>query len=262
MTTPTELLVPPRRLGRLLADARMSRGMSLEHVSAGLGGRLSDLDLLEIETGRRAVADGDIQVLAELYGLETAAMIPARSRLVVDLDEGTIQLGGTAVSVDRPEGREDVLGRYLAMVYAMRDARPGEAVPLRLDDLEVLSDVLALSRRDVEDRLHRMMLQQPEPVRRRFKLLRGRVVVPVVGVLVAATAAGALLLVDVDDSGADQGRLTTDPIEAIVPADDGPAGGADADAPVAPVNPRTEIGDAVVQERNPDGTPGSVEVRS
>jgi hypothetical protein len=66
--------------------------------------------------------------------------------------------------------------------------------------------------------------------------------VPVVGVMVAATAAGTLVLVPSQESSAD----TVD--------------APDAGATMEP-NPEVEIGEAVVQERNADGTPGEVVVR-
>ena len=75
-----ELLVPPRRLGRLLSEARLEKGLTVAEVSEEMGGSLDEIDLLEIETGRRAVSESDLKTLSELYGVRTSAMVPSRSR--------------------------------------------------------------------------------------------------------------------------------------------------------------------------------------
>ena len=235
-----ELLVPPRRLGRLLAQARVARGLSLDDVSDALAGRLSDLDLLEVETGRRPVDDQELQSLADLYDVETSTMVPGRSVLTVDLTEGVIRAGSTEAEVHTPGERQVVLAKYLALVYSMRSAEPGTVVPLRLADLDVLAEAFSTDRRTVEDELHELMAR-PEPVKKRFRLLRGRVMVPMVGVMVAATAMGTLVLVPASDSSAEDGDVAVTE---------------------APANPDVQIGDAVVQERNADGTSGVVQIRS
>jgi hypothetical protein len=157
---------------------------------------------------------------------------------VVDLSEGTLSAGGQLVQMAPSEvERRDVLARYLSMVYAMRHVDPGTVVPLRLPDLEVLEGVFAAPRRELEDELRDLMVDRNGSVAHRTSRLRGRLLVPVVGVLVAATTVGTLLLVS-SDSGAAAG-----------PTDSGDA-------------VEVEIGDAVVQERLPDGTPGPVVPRS
>lgn len=235
-----ELLVPPRRLGRLLAQARVARGLSLDDVSDALGGRLTDLDLLEVETGRRPVEDQELQSLADLYDVETSTMVPGRSVLTVDLTEGIIRAGGTEAEVHPPGERQVVLAKYLALICSMRGTEPGTVVPLRLADLDVLAEAFSTDRRTIEDELQELMAR-PEPVKKRFRLLRGRVMVPMVGVMVAATAMGTLVLVPASDSSAVEG---------------------DATMTEAPANPEVQIGDAVVQERNADGTSGVVQIRS
>ena len=62
---------------------------------------------------------------------------------MIDLDEGVSASGTRRSSLggDTVQERE-VLGQYLAMVYTIRDLRPGLTVPLRTPDLEVLSTAL------------------------------------------------------------------------------------------------------------------------
>ena len=241
-------LVPPRRLGSLLSEARVSRGYSLEDAASRLGGRLSSVALLEAETGHRRLEDRDLAAVAELYGIETSDLVPARSELVIDLNEGTISAGkdGAKISVVADaEEREQVLARYLTLVYSMRRTPPGTSIPLRVGDLVVLADTLGVSVEEVSSELRSMMTPEAAAARlveRRHRGLRGRVLVPAIGVVVAVTAVGTLILVP-------QGTTAT--------ADAGTrTGGAVAGA--GAVAPAPNIGDAVVVERNPDGTEGQV----
>lgn len=258
-----ELLVPPRRLGRLLAEARTDKGLTVADVCESLGGELDTVDLLEIETGRSPVEDGVLRSLADLYGLETTSMVPSRSQLVIDLDEGLIEASGASTTLaDHGDDvvRQDVLTKYLALVYSMRGAEPGTMVTLRLDDLDVLAEALDSDRRTIEDDLVALMTVTPEPVKKRFRLLRGRTVVPVVGVLVASTASGALVLSDAKDSGASEPVGSFDRPAAEQPARVSDPGGTGVSDDVA-VRPTVEISDAAFLERGPDGTPGEVQTR-
>lgn len=244
-----ELLVPPRRLGRLLAEARLERGLTVADVAEEIGGALDEIEILEVETGRRALDDQDLRTLTELYGLKTSSMVPSRSRLVIDLEEGVIEADGTTAELphaETPTGRDEVLTKYLALVYSMRGQEPGTSITLRLGDLDVLAEVFESDRRSIEDELVALMVATPEPVKKRFRLLRGRTVVPVVGVLVATTAAGALVLTDAQESSAAESAGT--PTEQVVP---------EAQA----TTPTVVIDDAAFQERDADGNPGPVQVR-
>jgi transcriptional regulator with XRE-family HTH domain len=233
-TTQPELLVPPKRLGNLLAKARVANGYSLEEASRALGGSWSPMALLEAETGRRPLQDPEVKELTSLYDIPTSTLIPARSRLTIDITEGTLAIGGETVQLEHSDAeRREVLSRYLSMVYAMRDVTPGKTVPLRLPDLDVLQGVFHTGRRDLEDELRELMVDPSGSVSFRTSRLRGRLLVPLAGVLVAATTVGTLLLVSNDSSAS-------------------PAQPAAGDAVAV------EIGDAVVQERLPDGTPGPV----
>lgn len=235
---PHDLLVPPQRLGALLARARLDRGFTVAEAAETLGAPWTSIDLLEVETGRRPLLDAQIDELTRLYDIDTSTLVPERSRLVVDLEDATmragehvVDLGGGAVE------RREVLGRYLALVYAMRDARPGTAVPLRVEDLSTLEHVLSAPRSAVVSELERMMLDEGAFVEPRLARLRHRVLLPTLGIVVAATTAGLLLLVATDAGSTD--------------ADDG-------DATLPDPTTEVEIGEAVVQERLPDGRPGPV----
>jgi transcriptional regulator with XRE-family HTH domain len=237
-TIQPELIVPPKRLGGLLAQARLASGHSLEEAATALGNGWTPMSLLEAETGRRPLSDSQLKDLTGFYRIPTTSLIPDRSRLVVDISEGTLAMGGQTVRFEQSGvQRREVLGRYLSMIYAMRNIDPGRPVPLRLPDLEILESVFATHRRQIEDELRELMTDPTGSVGHRTKRLRGRLFVPLAGVVVAATTVGTLLLVSGDSS-----------------ASGGPVDSGDA--------VDVEIGDAVVQERLPDGSPGPVLPRS
>lgn len=249
----TDLLVPPRRLGNLLAGARADGGYTLAEAADALGGDWSAVDLLEVETGRRALTDDDLEDLAGLYGIDTTRLVPERSHLVIDLTEGTLGVGSRTISLEGSAAlRRDVLARYLALVYAMRDLPAGSPLHLRQPDIEVLSSALGAPGPEIAAELRELVEDGAATVEPRMARIRGRILVPVIGIVVAATAAGTLLLVsnDSDAAPADAGSV---PAGGETGAEDAGTG----DAAGAPV----EIGDAVVQERLPDGSPGPVQVR-
>lgn len=236
-TIQPELLVPPRRLGGLLAKARVSNGLSLEEAATELGQDWTAVGLLEAETGRRILVDPEVKQLTSFYRIPTSSLIPERSRLVVDVTEGTLAVGGETATVEQSEAmRRDVLAKYLSMVYSMRDISPGNQIPLRLPDLQVLESAFATHRREIEDELRSMMVDSTGSVSYRARSLRGRLLVPAIGVLVAVTTVGTLLLVSNDSGASPAGSGAGDDVEV-------------------------EIDTAVVQERLPDGTPGPVVTR-
>lgn len=230
---PPELLLPPKRLGSLLADARVAGGYSLTEAAVALDGALSSVDLLEVETGRRPVLDPELEALTGLYGIPTTSLIPERSRLEIDLDEGLLAVGARQVALGGAAAQErEVLSQYLAMVYTMRDVSPGRPVTLRAPDLEVLGSALRQPAEQIEAELLEMMVHAGSTLEPRMRRLRGRVLIPAIGLVVAATTAGVLLLV-ANDSSAEP----SEPVPGEVP---------------------TEVGHAVVQERLSDGSPGPV----
>jgi hypothetical protein len=244
-------LLPPRRVGRTLAEARTAAGVSPAEAGRAVGGaedRWDEWTVLEVEAGRRMLDDDELRSLAELYGLELTTVVPERSRLVVDLEEGRLDADGNVRRIPVAASRHEVLERYLALVYAMREVEPGVVVDLRFDDLDVLAGVLDSAPDDLERELRDLMSDAAGPVRGRLGQLAGRLLLPVAGIVVAATAVGTLLLVPVDDSAA-----ATPPERPTASASSVPDG-AD-DVPV-------DIGTAVVQERADDGTPGPVTERN
>ena len=192
METDLTTLVPPRRLGALLRQARVAAGLDLEALAART--ELTVVDLDDLEQGRRVVDDQLLEELVRLYGVADAGLMPARARLVIDLDENHIAIDQADIGVGGISGPDAVLARYLALVYRLRDLPLGMAIPLRDVDLEVLSVSLQIDAGEVETRLKRLMVEEDE-VARDQKRIRRRLLLPLVGVVIAASSAGVLVLV-------------------------------------------------------------------
>jgi transcriptional regulator with XRE-family HTH domain len=204
-------VVPPRRLGRLLSEARSARGLTLDELAASADGRFSLAALASIECGARDVSDAEVRVLANLYGVASSSLVPPRSKLEIDLDEGKLFVAGHNRRLPhRAHDREDVLSRYLAMVYSMRHLAPGTPVPLRVDDLEVLGRALRVGSRTLESDLVALMANPADVVGWRARLLRRKMLIPAAGVLVATVAAGALVLMQPASTTANTGGTAVD----------------------------------------------------
>ena len=198
-----------RRLGALLRATRVGRGVELARLAEVSGDMFSSTDLADIEDGRASLTDDEVDDLLALYDAEPGDLLASRSTLVIDLHEGTVAAGPWSTTF-RPDadGTDDVLARYLALVYEMRNLAPGATIPLRTLDVSVLSTALALPADEIEGRLVVLM----EPGNRRLagmrSLLRARVLVPAAGIVVAATAVGVLVMVSGSEAapGTEVGR--------------------------------------------------------
>jgi hypothetical protein len=172
-------------------------------------------DLSTIESGERDLDDRALTEVLNVYHVDAEELVPARARLVIDLDEHVVAAGGERRSLaGRGPTADAVLGSYLSLVYTLRRAETGAALVLREDDLDVLARALEMTKPAVAARLHALMREPAGEVRRRSRLLRGRVLVPLAGVVVAATAVGALLLVQADEGQ----TVVTEPGAAPEPA--------------------------------------------
>jgi transcriptional regulator with XRE-family HTH domain len=188
----TTTLVPTRRLGTLLRHARVAAGLELADLIDVAGMSITELD--DIEHGRRDLDDSMLEGLVRAYGIEEAGLVPERSRLVIDLDAGRIAVNQADLELDVATGPDAILARYLALVYRLRDLPIGSPLQLRDIDLDVLSVALELASTDVESRLHRLM-DDETTVARDQRRIRRQLLMPLVGIIVAATAIGTVVLV-------------------------------------------------------------------
>ncbi len=239
-------LIPPRRLGALLSESRASQGLTLADMALESEGRFSLSALASIERGTTPVFGPDLEEIVELYGLESSSFIPARSKLVLDLDEGRMWVSETRhrTKVGRQASRSDVLSRYLSMVYGMRGIDPGTHITLRNEDLDVLQETLGVGVGRIVAELESLMDDPGGQVSWRSRLLKRSVLVPAAGLLVAFFGAGALVLTSGDAGAAEASQQdngqATELDSSGVPSDE------------------VELGPAVVQEREADGTPGPI----
>ena len=193
-------LVPPGRLGTLLSRVRSDRGLTLEEVASSTKGRLSLAGLAAIERGVAPLDDDALRLLSDLYELDTVSLVPTRSQLILDLNEGYLAVDDRRSALPRRSpSRDDVLVRYLSMVYSMRGLEPGTHITLRVEDLDVLGMAFHEGTPTLATDLEALMVHSGDLVRRRLRLLDRRILIPAAGVLVACFAAGSLLLIDRSD---------------------------------------------------------------
>ena len=193
-------LVPPVRLARLLGEARVASGESLDDLVRRSGLAFEEEFFADVESGRASLDEPLVRWLAELYGVQAGAIVPARSQLIIDLNEGHVAVGDTNVDLEDRDPAH-ILTNYLALVYSLRGLPVGTPIPLRQVDLSALSEALRLAPREVSSALGHMMISRTDHVRDHARSLRRRLVVPVAGILVGLTAVGGLLLVRSEGAG-------------------------------------------------------------
>jgi transcriptional regulator with XRE-family HTH domain len=243
-TATSALLVPPVRLGRLLGAAREAQGESYDDLVRRCGLAFDQDFFARVEQGRAELDEPLVRWITELYGVSAGELVPARSRLVIDLAERQVAIGERRVPLSG-ETPEQILVNYLALVYSLRGLPAGRPIPLRKVDLQVLADALEMSSRSVNRSLGRIMSADAEAVRGHVRGLRRRVVVPVAGILVGVTTVGGLLLVGAPDAFA-AGPAVVSPGAPVV--------GATVD------DSSVRIGDAVVLERSSVADTGAQQV--
>lgn len=185
-------LVPPARLGALLSSHRQTMGIDVVDLSRRSQGRFTPTVLSDIERGRVMLDDMTVARVTELYEVDQEPVIPARSRLVVDLDAQQLAIGDRAVQTAGNDV-DSVLERYLSLLYILRNLQPGTELTLREHDMAVLANTLQTEITRLEQRLGELMLgSRVEP---RMRSLLRRFKVPAAGLLVAATAVGSLVII-------------------------------------------------------------------
>lgn len=197
-------LVPPGRLAALLISRRVERGLDVVALSRSSRGAFSPSYLDAVERGAIDLDDQSLRAIIDLYELESGPIVPDRSRLLLDLDRGLVGVGDTALSLPSTTGR-DVLERYVSLLYLLRGETPGKKLTLRDEDLEVLGHSLGSDQQALADQLFALMGERE--TEKRTSLLGKRTAVLGAGLLVGATAMGALVIVSAGDS--------TDPVDSM-----------------------------------------------
>jgi len=171
---------------------------------------------------------------------------PARSRRRpsgpgVHVSKDAVAIGDASRSLSEGARDEEVLQKYLSLVYELRGVRPGGDVSLRDADLALLADVLGDTTDEIESRLVRLIHCTREEARAiRRALLRRRLAVPAMGVVMGV------------------GALTPH----LAAADDSPPNGgvpAPAPAPTAEVTPKPAPAPPPAAEVAPEPEPAPAE---
>lgn len=184
-------MVPPARFAVLLKSRRAERGLDLETL-ASQSAAFSVSQLAEIERGQVEAAELRMADLVALYDLDAGPVVPARSELVLDLEQKHVRVGSTALSFEQPTAAL-VLERYVSLLYLLRDETPGRRLTLRDDDLDVLGHALLRSKGNLVEDLERIM-GGPKVGAGTERISRAGVIMAA-GLLVGATAAGSLIMV-------------------------------------------------------------------
>lgn len=243
LVSPATTLVPPNRLAGLLTSTRLAAGLDLRDIEALAAGRFSVGELQLIETGGLTLTDDDLRAVAELYGVDLGAVAPARAVLEIDRAEGRLVVAGSQQRFLPGDDDRQIMLRYLALVYRLRDQTPGAVLPARVDDLDILAQVFGTDPDHVRHELQSLMVGASREIRSLHRSDRRRVAIPALGILVALTAVGGLLLT-AGSSGSGPGGSPTPAAAARPIVNIGTPLVIHRDS--VPVGPVVEIGDALV----------------
>jgi len=180
-----------------MVASRTSQGLDLVEMAQRSNGMFTPSYLENAERGRVTLDDRSIEYLVGLYQVDSSPVVPHRHELVLDIDLHELRINQNAVSFESMH-IDDVLGRYLSLVYRLRGLKPGSDLVLRDRDLDVLSTSLGYTsvdlRREIQD-----LISAPDSVHRAQQVGTGRII-GAAGLLVGLTAIGAFVLVSVSSS--------------------------------------------------------------
>ena len=207
-------------LAERLQDARDRAGMSLDAASTATG--LLRSYLAALESGRRRPLPAELDRLGRAYGTDLSDLLPARRPVEVDAAAGRIAVAGRERQLRDAADEREVYAAYLFLLYAVRGATPGQPIPLRSSDVELLMEVVGEEAATIEQRLVHLMGCTPgEAPMLRSVLLRHRALTAAVG------AAAALSWVAVIAPGSSD---TTAPAPSRTTASATPISGGTAEA--------------------------------
>ena len=181
----TQTLASPQQspsVSERLLDARERAGLSLDQA-AGATGLLRSY-VAALEAGRRRPLPREVDRLAQAYGTDLSDLLPARRP--VQVDAGRISIAGRSRALQDAADDREVYAAYLFLLYAVRGAAPGQRIPLRSSDVELLMQVVGDDAETIELRLVRLMGCTPEEATRLGSvLLRHRALTAAVGAAAA-----------------------------------------------------------------------------
>ncbi|HTL84267.1 MAG TPA: helix-turn-helix transcriptional regulator [Acidimicrobiia bacterium] len=201
--------LPAERLGEIMRASRKRKGWKRKHVAELLD--ISARRLRAYEDGTQPIPGEVCERLVDLYGDHVAANVSRRE--APRIDGGWLVVGDEhhalpAVNVT------DVVASYADVLQRVRQASPGEAVPLRAADLAALSAALDTDADTIERRIMDALGCTREEARTLHReLLRRRVMLPVAGLAMGIVAFAGLQAAAANNS---------DPTTPAAPAQHGP----------------------------------------
>jgi hypothetical protein len=190
--------------------------MSAEELASRSAGRLTARDVKLLERGRLVCNEPQLDAIEQLLGMSFGGETPARTRLIVDPTQGRMVLGGTVAEVVPDPSGDDLLLRYLMLVYLCRKARPGSFIVPRAEDVVLLADVLERRPAEVRQGLARLIRDQRDELRVGVRQLSSRRFIPGLGLLVGAHHRGGILLVEAESDQPTSPPKQTESTSAVV----------------------------------------------
>jgi transcriptional regulator with XRE-family HTH domain len=165
--------MPAQRLGELLRAARKRRGWKRKQAAVAVG--ITSAQLRIYERGEVPVPTEMCARLIDCYGDDLTQHVPLRTPFDAS---------------DLPsDSRRELLTSYARLVQRLRNAKPGEPLSLRADDLAALASVLDNDPETVEEALIAILgCSRAEARTFHRELLRRKVVLSVAGLAASAVA--------------------------------------------------------------------------
>jgi transcriptional regulator with XRE-family HTH domain len=171
----------PGRVGRLVARARRSSGLSERRFAEAVGTVAYTVRLWEM--GDVIPTDVELNAIARVCGLRVDELLTAPDPVAIDFDRHVLRVA-TAETALTTADNDEVLNAYVWLVRQQRSMRPGEPLRLRAEDLDILATQLDLEDADLEARLTRITGVDHEDAAGIVRaLISRRVALPVAGVL-------------------------------------------------------------------------------
>lgn len=133
--------------------------------------------------------------------------LPPRQPLRLDLENNFITIADSEIPAGDFSSSDEILARYLAVIYNLRNVPIGDPISFRQLDLEVLSSALELDIADTEAKLQQLVDNKTD-VEVAAQKFRSRFATSVAGVILAVCAAG-LLVANITPSPAPDTDIST-----------------------------------------------------
>jgi hypothetical protein len=174
VSTNLSTFVPSARLAHLLTISRCESGLTLEDIHEALDRRFTILQLMQLEAAVLRIGDTELRAIAKAYQLDYDSFAPGRGLLLIDLVGGLISIGDFEAVIEAGSNNVEVLIRYMALLYNLREKKPGEDLVLRDPDIDVLAKAFSCTTDQVRNALHHVMQNNIAEIRTQLKALNRR----------------------------------------------------------------------------------------